>query len=312
MKSVSQFSAYYPTRQIIYIGLVVGLLSMARIAHANPAVVDTLSTITTAYSSGSVRVFFATPGDSYGLDGGVSAFSVGVVGGEIIVAVIPPSHTGASSGGPTGSSHVIAIPPLPPGQYPIRLVSVTGVIQASSKTYTVGTTAPTGRIYSMLYAPGLWVDDPLPVPRRYFLTNSEADVNALIALNTVPPRNGDFPLWRQADSGFRAWATTGDAPTTAVPVCRFFSPQFSTHFYSAKPEECALLKALPGQWSDEGTAFRALLPIEGVCGTGTEPVYRSYSATYKNHRYTTGADTYRALTLAGWQGEGVAFCSPLL
>ena len=241
-------------------------------------------------------------------------FEVSITSGEMLIGVSAPAF---GDEGQLGTRRVIAVPPMPAGSYPIRFRDYGGNLFPSTSTYVVAPTTQSVTIVSMLFSqpPSPETSMTNPPGIRYFLTTQPSDVSALLALNHLPDQfqrtYSIWPLWRIADPGFRAWPATGDAPATALPVCRFFSPQFSTHFYSAKPEECALLKSLPTQWNDEGTAFRALLPTAGICGYGTEPVYRLFSAEFKNHRYTVQADTYRAMSLAGWVGEGVAFCSPL-
>lgn len=147
---------------------------------------------------------------------------------------------------------------------------------------------------------------------RYFLTSSPTDLVALGISGVAPFENstgGTWAKWARADSGFKAWPASGTAPTSAKPVCRFFNTKVATHFYSASTADCAALRRLP-DWVDEGVAFRTLLPQGGVCQSGTEPVYRLFSASLANHRYTRGVDTYQTFIAHGWAGEGVAFCSP--
>ena len=238
-------------------------------------------------------------------------FHVAYENAELGLGVSMPALS-AGDGMLPGSIFNARIPALPPGTYPVRLQEY-GVESCSKRaSVVVGPAAATISVASLLFAEKMDARDLVVPGIRYFLTATASDLPLLLSQNTPSPDATFFyPIWRLADAGFKAWPASGDAPTAALPVCRFFSPQYSTHFYSAKPEECALLRSLPTQWNDEGTAFRALLPDEGVCGYGTEPVYRLFSAEFKNHRYTTKADTYRAMRLAGWVGEGAAFCSPL-
>jgi len=141
----------------------------------------------------------------------------------------------------------------------------------------------------------------------YFVTTSPADVTTLLALRGP---NQDV-LWTIADEGFQAWPATGVAPSTAVNVCRFFNQRVSTHFYSARVEDCNALRGV-ADWTDEGIAFRILLPQNGACQEFTTPVYRLFSSALSNHRYTADVSAYTTLINAGWVGEGIAFCSPTL
>ncbi len=214
-----------------------------------------------------------------------------------------------------GRTRSVFLPALPPGDYELFSYfhgDETRIDNYATfnKVLRVAPTGPTLRVSSLALAlgalPNLQETEPV---QRYFLTAVPSEVTLL--LSSPVNRGFENPNWRHADNGFLAWPATGDAPSTVKPVCRYFSPITSSHFYSTKPEECALLKARPNEWIDEGIAFRILVPEGGACGFGTQPVYRAFSATNRNHRYTAEADTYRAIQLDGWAGEGVAFCAPL-
>ena len=110
-----------------------------------------------------------------------------------------------------------------------------------------------------------------------------------------------------------------DAPAAGtVPVCRFFTTPGtfgakSSHFYTADPAECELVKTYPA-WIYEKIAFHIAVPTGQECPAGTAPVYRMYNhgqTGAPNHRFTTDLATYQAFTTSqGWDAEGVAFCSP--
>ena len=120
-----------------------------------------------------------------------------------------------------------------------------------------------------------------------------------------------------------AFARTGrsfhvhDTPADGtVPVCRFFTVTFapkSSHFYTADPAECELVKHNP-DWQYEKIAFHIRVPVSGVCAAGTVPVYRMYNngqTGAPNHRFTTDLALYQDFTnTKNWSGEGIAFCSP--
>jgi len=120
-----------------------------------------------------------------------------------------------------------------------------------------------------------------------------------------------------------AFARTGrsfhvhDTPADGtVPVCRFFTVTFapkSSHFYTADPAECELVKHNP-DWQYEKIAFHIRVPVSGVCAAGTVPVYRMYNngqTGAPNHRFTTDLALYQDFTnTKNGSGEGIAFCSP--
>lgn len=99
-----------------------------------------------------------------------------------------------------------------------------------------------------------------------------------------------------------------------MPVCRFYSQQVNSHFYTGLEEECAMLREEDHGWEYEGIAFQALIPTDDACPAGTSPVWRLYNDRFayrdSNHRFVASGETYRTMIAAGWEGEGVAFCSP--
>jgi len=101
------------------------------------------------------------------------------------------------------------------------------------------------------------------------------------------------------------------APPGAVPVCRFFSPVHTSHFYTVDPVECDALEARwPGTWILEGReAFFVLPPPDPrvpACPVGTQPLYRMYrDVPGPSHRYVTGDRLRNAMVAAGWVQEGL-------
>jgi serine protease len=88
----------------------------------------------------------------------------------------------------------------------------------------------------------------------------------------------------------------------------------NSHFFTAGPEECGLLRNGVG-WTYEGRAFGAELPVGSACPpTAPVPVYRAYNMRWpqndSNHRHTKSVATYQQMIARGWAGEGVAFCVP--
>jgi hypothetical protein len=143
--------------------------------------------------------------------------------------------------------------------------------------------------------------------KHYFLSADSAERDSLLS-------GGGGGGWAFADKGFNAWPAAGPAPAAAKPVCRFYSAVVNSHFYTAGPNECELLKQPGSGWTYEGIAFRALVPTKGSCYPGTTPVWRLYNDRFaqadSNHRFVASPDTYRHMMANGWIGEGVAFCSP--
>jgi hypothetical protein len=209
------------------------------------------------------------------------------------------------------------LPPLPPGTYDLvlavsydatmdndrRVLRVEGP-PASRNVYPLG-------LFDLPNSPPPDPSQPLPYRQKQYLAIGEAEAQRLLDAQLIKPVNPYSPaLWIQSEAPFLAWPATGDAPSTAVPVCRLFHPGAVTHFYSANATDCATLRRT-APWVDEGIAFRALLPTAaGTCGIGTQIVYRLFSESLGTHRYTRSPATYEALQSKGWRPEGAVFCSP--
>jgi len=114
------------------------------------------------------------------------------------------------------------------------------------------------------------------------------------------------------DAEFKVWPADEPAPSTASPVCRFYSELVNSHFYTGDESECESLKDQNSGWIYEGIAFQALTPKAGICPNLTRPIYRLYNGREaemdSNHRFITNPDMYLALVEDGWIGEGIAFC----
>jgi hypothetical protein len=154
---------------------------------------------------------------------------------------------------------------------------------------------------------------------HYFMSAGPGEIAAIDA----DPQHA----WKRTGLGWRVWLRQSDAPAGASAVCRFYATGPSSHFYTGDPAECGFLRSLEQQqraealsrgaaftgWQYEGTAFYALMPQNGQCPGGADPVYRSYNMrgdqNDSNHRFTADAQM-RAAMVQGWADEGVAFCSP--
>jgi len=129
--------------------------------------------------------------------------------------------------------------------------------------------------------------------------------------------NGTFAGWQRTGLQFDVYA---GATIGASPVCRFFSNAFgekSSHFYTASPSECEVVKANPS-WTFEGEVFWVAPPNEdGSCAAGHLPVYRMYNngmGAAPNHRLTTDSGLQAEMETLGWipegYGIGVTMCVP--
>ncbi len=128
--------------------------------------------------------------------------------------------------------------------------------------------------------------------------------------------------WVRTGQNFKVWPTAADAPAGALPVCHFYSATYGSHFYTVSASECSGVQqseidgraaqgAAYSGWAYQGTAYYAFSPVKGVCtAVGTQPVYRSFSNTIVNHRYTVTLPVYQDTNDKGWIGEGTNLCVP--
>ena len=144
---------------------------------------------------------------------------------------------------------------------------------------------------------------------HYFMTGFPAEAAMLDAGIIVPG-------WVRTGVTWNAWASATDSPT-AVPVCRFFGTPGvgpNSHFYTADPTECALVKQNPG-WTFEAIAFYIEPTVAGACpNTKTEPIYRSFhpgaQVSESNHRFLPDLTMWQKMAATSIL-EGVVMCSPL-
>jgi len=114
------------------------------------------------------------------------------------------------------------------------------------------------------------------------------------------------------------WSRTHAAftPGGVAPVCRFYgTPGIgpNSHFYTAQPAECALVKQDPG-WTLEGTGFYATRIVSGGCAAPLVAVHRLYNNGFaqgidSNHRYVTELGLINLMQSQGWIYEGIVFCA---
>lgn len=145
---------------------------------------------------------------------------------------------------------------------------------------------------------------------QYFLTADGVEATFLDS-------GGLGPDWHRTGMHFAAWSRDDVGIAATLPVCRFFGKPGigpNSHFYTANPDECALVKNNPF-WMYENIAFRAVLPSAiGACSSGFDPILRLWYpggvVTATRHRYVSDPSLVAPLVAAGWVYEGPVFCTP--
>lgn len=141
----------------------------------------------------------------------------------------------------------------------------------------------------------------------YFVTGR---INEQSALDGV----ADF---QRTGMTFQATAVAG-ATANQTKICRFYislaSPFVSSHFYGRQGVDCeSILAQNVAGFTYEDYDFATQQPSGGVCAADTTAIYRGFRAAANgktsNHRYSASLSTYNAAVLAGYDGEGVAFCA---
>jgi Repeat of unknown function (DUF5648) len=141
------------------------------------------------------------------------------------------------------------------------------------------------------------------------MSSLQADIDAL--------DSGHFPGWARTGEKFRALS---EPSSVTSPVCRFYipPPYGDSHFYSASPSECDLVKASFPMFVYESPAVMHVEmpdPDRGRCPPGRVPVYRLWNARADtNHRYTTSIVIRDEMLAKGYVPEGygpdaVAMCA---
>lgn len=234
-------------------------------------------------------LYFVGPGDEFPDGDPTPHFvSIDLIESRILVThrKFGPSFMGATN------SLATEIQGLPGGEY------IVSTFLHDNLAFSIELPPPTQKAYT-LYHPGI---------NHFFVTADDEELDIVIG-------NGGSLGWQAADNGFNVWPAVGPAPSTALPVCRFYSSLVNSHFYTASESECLELQENPDSgWAYEGIAFQALVPTAGACPAGTTPVWRLFNNRQheldSNHRFVASPETYRIMIADGWAGEGVAFCSP--
>ncbi len=201
----------------------------------------------------------------------------------------------------------VAVGRLPPGAYRVEAWGRPRSGGASERYFQKALTVATHGPVVEFYADGL----------DHFFVSAGPDEIARID-------SGAQPGWKRTGLEFNGWLREGDAPAGAKPVCRFYASGPNSHFYTADAAECEGLRALEARqrasfgsrfdgWAYEGIAFWALVPQNGQCPAGSDPVERFYNARASqndsNHRFTGDVAVADAMAML-WASEGIAFCSP--
>lgn len=151
-----------------------------------------------------------------------------------------------------------------------------------------------------------------PALDHYFVTSFDFEIEVL--------DSGAIPGWERTGLRFLVWS---QPVAGANPVCRYYvKPEVgNSHFYSGDPGECAQVAIRFGNtWVLESpNVFYVMLPnpSTGACPQGTDPVWRFYSPSRLNHRYTTDAQVRLSLLVTpDWIAEGygpdaVIMCTPV-
>jgi hypothetical protein len=142
---------------------------------------------------------------------------------------------------------------------------------------------------------------------HYFIAREKGDG---VLVDSVGAPSG----WMRTGQRFLA---NSAASGTLSPVCRFYAPPSvgaNTHFFTAEPSECDLLKNPTFGLIYEGVEFYAERAISSGCSASLLPVWRAYNNRFgsqdSNHRYATNRALLEQLMPEGWTIETNAFCVP--
>lgn len=104
--------------------------------------------------------------------------------------------------------------------------------------------------------------------------------------------------------------------SSLVPVYRLYNPSIEQHLLTIDTNEYTFLLAqpAPNAWQSDASTFDAYPASNGVCQTGTEPIYRMYNRFLgDDHVFTADANEINYWTVlnpsSSWSNEGIAFCA---
>lgn len=184
------------------------------------------------------------------------------------------------------------------------VVAVTSAVQNAGASITVTlsrqthTAAPAAVKSQSVYR--FWS----PMNRTHFYTASLSERDQIIA-------NYPTALWTYEGVSFNAFQTQ---EISTVPIFRFWSPSFKSHFYTANQQERdSIIATFPAStWTYEGIAFYAYPADTKV--TNVVPIARFWSPDFRSHFYTASS-VERDQVIAGypshvWTYEGTDFFVP--
>lgn len=140
---------------------------------------------------------------------------------------------------------------------------------------------------------------------HYFIAADPGEISGIL--------NGSAgPNWQLTGLSFNVWANPTPADAT-LPVCRFYSYPFNSHFFTLDPVECEAVKH-NRDWTYEGIGFDIRPPdASDRCPAGYLGVLRAYNdgapRNDANHRFTTSDSTLLDMVSQGWIPEGIAMCA---
>ena len=124
--------------------------------------------------------------------------------------------------------------------------------------------------------------------------------------SSAEAENVDFAgfAWRFEGFAFSALPVDGAACDNGMPMYRFWSRVFSSHFYTLNAGEKDHIVAADHNWQYEGVAFCAYATEQ----TGTVPLYRFWSPNFGKHFFTADQAEADHITAVdhNWQYEGIA------
>jgi hypothetical protein len=112
--------------------------------------------------------------------------------------------------------------------------------------------------------------------------------------------------WIDEGAAFSAYpADTGSCAVGTSEVYRFYSPVFTSHFFTVSVAEKDHIIAADPNWTYEGVAYCA--PTTQV--PGSVPLYRFWSPVFGKHFYTASAAEAHQLDVndPNWNSEGIAY-----
>jgi hypothetical protein len=273
--------------------------ALAPAASVAPAAID-FGTVAVGSSGSPVAATITNVGTAALVVG--SASLVGGQSADYALVAACPSGTPLSPG--QSCSYTVAFRPQAAG------VRGATLRVAHNATGSPSSVALAGTGSTVAAAPSTVVEYYHSAYDHHFVTIAPDEI---VALDT-----GVFKGWARTGLSFKAHAT---AQSGFAPICRFYLPPGygDTHFYSASPAECDIVRVQNPAFVLESTAVMYLATpnyVTGACPSGTDPVYRAWNRRPDtNHRYTSERSVRDAMVALGYVAEGsgpdvVTFCAP--